>query len=75
MPIRIYVLVGHANINSILVGVATYPYSSCGSYRTFVIPIRSLLHANTVQHCLLLWVNAHPSSNVWLWHGTHLESL
>ena len=49
MPIRIYVLVGHANINSILLEVVTYPYSSCGSYRTFVIPIRSLLHANTVQ--------------------------
>ena len=66
MPIRVYVLVGHANFNSISLG--TYPYSYCCSYRTFAIPIRSLLHANTVHGSMPTQVQNYGCGMVYIWN-------
>ena len=68
MPIRVYVLVGHANFNSTLLGVVTYPYSYCCSYRTFAIPIRSLLHANTVHGSMPTQVQNYGCGMVYIWN-------
>ena len=66
MPIRVYVLVGHANFNSISLG--TYPYSYCCSYRTFAIPIRSLLHANTIHGSMPTQVQNYGCGMVYIWN-------